>query len=149
MTVPRKNIARKAQGFTLFEILIAIALIAMLAGLLITNLDRILGGGKEEVARVFVRETMVTPLMSYRINVGRYPTTEEGLQALLRRPSEDVSNWNGPYVKSLPKDPWGNDYQYRSPGEKNPDGYDLWSYGSSGAEGGTPIGNWIQEDSDR
>lgn len=140
---------RSGAGFSLLEILIVLALIGMLAFLVVTNMDRILGSGQEEVARVFVTDTMVTPLMSYRLNVGRYPTTEEGLQALLRRPSEDVANWQGPYVKSLPKDPWGQDYQYRFPGEKNPDGYDIWSFGPDGVDSDRNIGNWTVEKSER
>lgn len=136
---------RSTSGFSLLEILIVLALIGMLAFLVVGNMDRILGSGQEEVARVFVTDTMVTPLMSYRLNVGRYPSTEEGLQALLRRPSEDATNWQGPYIKNLPKDPWRQDYQYRFPGEKNPDGYDIWSFGPDGVDSDRNIGNWTTE----
>ncbi len=144
MNAEQKNARtlRANAGLTLLEILIAIALLAAIAGLLVTNLDRILGGGREEVARLFVEETLTTPLLSYRINMGRYPTTEEGLEALLRRPSEDAVNWRGPYIKQLNPDPWGNPYQYRSPGEHNPDSYDLWSWGPDGTDSGQNIGNW-------
>lgn len=130
------------KGFSLLEILIAIALLAAIAALLITNLDRILGGGQKEVARIFVNETIQVPLMSFRVNMGRYPTTEEGLKALVTRPSEDAVNWQGPYIKEIPLDPWGREYQYRYPGEKNPSGYDVWSLGPSGKEGEDNIGNW-------
>lgn len=133
---------RRSAGFSLLEILIVLALIGMLAALVISNLDKILGSGQEEVARVFVNESMVSPLMSYRINVGRYPTTEEGLDALLNKPGEGADNWKGPYVKSLPEDPWGQPYQYRFPGEKNPDSYDLWSFGPDGVDSDQNIGNW-------
>ncbi len=133
---------RHRKGFSLLEILIAIALLAAIAALLITNLDRILGGGQKEVARIFVNETIQTPLMSYRVNMGGYPTTEEGLKALVSRPSEEATNWQGPYLKEIPRDPWGREYQYRYPGEKNPSGYDIWSWGPSGTEGEDDIGNW-------
>jgi general secretion pathway protein G len=129
-------------GFTLLEILIAIALLAAIAGLLVTNLDRILGGGKEEVARLFVEETLETPLMAYRVNVGQYPSTEEGLQALVKKPSEETANWRGPYIKKLNPDPWGNAYQYKFPGEKSPGSYDIWSFGPDGVESDDDIGNW-------
>jgi general secretion pathway protein G len=135
-------------GFTLLEILIAIALLAAIAGLLVTNLDRILGGGREEVARLFVEETLETPLVAYRVNIGRYPTTEEGLAALVKQPSEEATNWRGPYIKKLNPDPWGNAYQYKCPPEKNADGYDLWSYGPDGVESDDDIGNWEAHPSD-
>ena len=130
-------------GFTLLEILIAIALLAAIAGLLIANLDRILGGGKKEVARIFVNETLETPLLSYRVNMGNYPTTEQGLEALIKAPAENAANWEGPYLKKkIPQDPWGNPYQYKSPGDKNKDTYDLWSFGPDGTESEDDITNW-------
>lgn len=145
MTNQRKN---KRSAFTLLEILIAIALLAAIAALLISDLDRVLGGGRTEVARIFVNETMENPLMNFRIHMGRYPTTEEGLQALLTRPSEEAENWQGPYIRRLPNDPWGNPYQYRFPGERNPDGFDLWSWGPDGRDSDANIGNWVRRTDD-
>jgi general secretion pathway protein G len=143
MTKEKQRRKRHGQaGFTLLEILIAIALLAAIAGLLVTNLDRILGGGREEVARLFVEETLETPLTAYRVNMGRYPTTEEGLLALVAQPSDDAINWRGPYVKKMNPDPWGNPYQYKSPAERSNTGYDLWSFGPDGQESGDDIGNW-------
>lgn len=130
------------QGFSLLEILIAIALIAGIAALLITNLDSILGGGNEKITNVFVNETLETPLMKYRIDMGNYPSTELGLQALVKAPTDNAANWKGPYVNSIPNDPWGKPYQYRFPGTHNPTKYDLWSYGPDGTESGDDIGNW-------
>lgn len=138
----------RAKGFTLLEILIAIALLAAITALLVGNLDRILGGGREEVARIFVNETMEGPLMQFRIHMGRFPTTEEGLQALLTRPSEEAVNWNGPYLRRLNNDPWGNPYQYRYPGERNPGSYDLWSWGPDGVDSDRNIGNWDPSSND-
>lgn len=138
----RGNLKHRARrGFSLLEILIALALLAAIAGLLITNLDRIMGGGQREVARVFVNDTIRTPLMQFRVHVGRYPNTEEGLEALRSAP-EEVENWQGPYVDEIPRDPWGNPYQYRSPGEHNPDTYDIWSFGPDGEDSEDNIGNW-------
>jgi|TARA_B100001093_G_C26813367_1_gene1008552 general secretion pathway protein G len=132
----------KRLGFTLLEILIAIALLAAIAALLITNLDKILGGGKKEIARIFVNETLVTPLMTYRVNVGSYPSTEEGLEALMTQPSEETENWDGPYVTKLSKDPWGRPYNYKFPGIQNLEKFDLWSLGPDGVESEDDIVNW-------
>jgi general secretion pathway protein G len=135
--------SRARAGFSLLEILIAIALLAVVATLVITNLDGVLGGGQEKVARIFVEESMTTPLMRYRVDMGRYPSTDEGLRVLITAPSENAGNWRGPYVDKLPNDPWGQPYQYRFPGEKNPSGYDLWSWGPSGERDiDKAIGNW-------
>jgi general secretion pathway protein G len=135
---------RKTSGFTLLEILIAIALLAAIAALLITNLDKILGGGKKEVARIFVEETLVTPLMTYRVNVGNYPSSEDGLEALVSKPGDNAENWDGPYITKLSKDPWGKPYQYKFPGEHNTETYDLWSWGPDGKESEDDIGNWTK-----
>jgi general secretion pathway protein G len=150
-TLPIRLAQRMKRGFTLLEVLIAIALLAAIAALLITNLDSILGGGNREVARIYVNETMEVPLMTYRVHMGSYPTTEEGLEALLRRPSEEATNWQGPYVRQLPKDPWGSEYQYRYPGEINTDSYDLWSLGPDRRDSDQNIGNWPEgaDDEDR
>jgi general secretion pathway protein G len=80
-------------------------------------------------------ENLSTTLDVYRLEVGRYPTTAEGLEALVANPG-NAPNWNGPYLKKgkMPKDPWGNDYQYRAPGTDGP--YDVWSLGADGQEGG-------------
>lgn len=146
MTKEKQLKQRHAQaGFTLLEILIAIALLAAIAGLLVTNLDRILGGGREEVARLFVEETLETPLVAYRVNMGHYPTTEEGLKALVEKPSDEAVNWRGPYVKKMNPDPWGTPYQYRCPGENSSAGYDLWSFGPDGQESADDIGNWAKD----
>lgn len=140
-----RRLARSSkEAFTLLEVLIAIALLAAIAALLITNLDKILGGGNKEVARIFVNETLVTPLMTYRVHMGNYPSTEEGLAALMKNPGDDdeANNWQGSYIKKLPKDPWGNSYQYAFPGSKNPESYDVWSFGPDGSESDDDIGNW-------
>jgi general secretion pathway protein G len=143
MLEDKKGKKRGSQaGFTLLEVLIAIALLAAIAGLLVSNLDRILGGGREQVAQLFVEETLETPLTAYRVNMGRYPSTEDGLEALLKKPSDEAVNWRGPYVKKINPDPWGTPYQYRYPGEHNEAAFDLWSLGPDGVESEDDIGNW-------
>lgn len=140
-----RRIAPRA-GLTLLEILIVLAILGLLVGVGIANIDKILGSSRESVARIFVRESMRTPLMTYRIQVGNYPTTAEGLQALATAPADKGDRWRGPYVDvpggQIPPDPWGNPYQYRFPGTKNPQGYDLYSFGPDGVESADDIGNW-------
>jgi len=89
---------------------------------------------KGDAAKIEINQIGQT-LDLYKLEIGRYPTTQEGLQALITAPS-GVANWNGPYWKNgtIPKDPWGNEYKYTSPGAKGP--YDIVSYGSDGKEGG-------------
>ncbi|MDR2377714.1 MAG: type II secretion system major pseudopilin GspG [Puniceicoccales bacterium] len=129
-------------GFSLIEILIALAILAAVSGIVISNLDKIFGGSQEKVAELFVRETVRTPLMSYRMNVGNYPSTDQGLKALLKAPEGVGRRWKGPYIDELPLDPWGHPYEYRCPGERNRDKYDVWSLGPKGTGGEEAIGNW-------
>jgi general secretion pathway protein G len=134
-----------SRGFTLLEILVVLAIIGLLAGLAITNVDKIFGGAQSDTTRLFVSQTMKTPLSTYRIHLGSYPTTAEGLRALVEAPSGRADRWNGPYVEGgkIPIDHWGEPYQYESPGKHNKDSYDLWSKGPD-KQSGTPddIGNW-------
>ena len=144
MEALRKHSRRAA--FTLFEILIVIALIALLAGVAITNVGKIFGGSQEQIAQLFVNDAMKAPLTSYRIHVGSYPTTQEGIQALLTAPEGSGGRWKGPYIDTkgskLPIDPWGSPYKYRYPGTRKPDSYDLFSYGPDRQESSDDIGNW-------
>lgn len=138
---------RARAAFTLLEILVALAIIGLLAGLAITNSDRIFGQSQEAVARIFVRDSLKTALTRYRIDVGDYPATAEGLGALLAAPANRADRWRGPYAESpggkLPDDPWGEPYRYRYPGVKNKGGYDLYSVGPDKADGTEDdIGNW-------
>lgn len=137
----------KPNGFTLLEILVALAIIGLLAGLAISNSDRIFGQTQETVARIFVRDSLKTSLVRYKIDVGDYPSTEEGLAALVAPAAGKADRWRGPYVDApggrLPMDPWGEAYRYRYPGVKNKDGYDLYSSGPDRVERtADDIGNW-------
>jgi general secretion pathway protein G len=122
------------RGMTLIEILVVLTLIGIVMGIVGGNY---LGQGEKAKARAakIEIEQIGQTLDYYKLDIGRYPTTQEGLQALLTAPT-GVPNWNGPYWKktTLPKDPWTNEYKYASPGQHG--AYDLWSYGADGKEGG-------------
>ncbi len=132
---------QKSRGFTLIELLIVMAILALLAGLVGPSLWNKLGGAKTDTAAAQLKSIAVA-LDSYRLDMGKYP---KSLNDLVENTS-GKSRWNGPYIKKIPKDPWGNDYQYQSPGKHNKD-YDLFSYGADGVEGGEDkedrdITNW-------
>jgi general secretion pathway protein G len=134
---------RRKSGFTLMEILLVMALLGGLVVLGLVNVDKILGDGNADIAKIFVNDTMKANLFRYRVDNGRYPNTEEGLNALLTAPGAATS-WNGPYLegKRIPLDPWKTEYQYRFPGQNNTEGYDLFSFGKDGVESADDIGNW-------
>jgi len=125
-------------GFTLIEILVVIAVLAMLAALVAPNVFQHVGTAKDATARSQI-ELLGAGLDAYRLDNGRYPTTEQGLEGLQTQPTTQPipTNWRGPYLRrAIPLDPWGNPYIYLSPGEVNPRGYDLLSLGADGEPGG-------------
>ena len=137
----------RRRGFTLLEILVVLAIIGLLVGLVVSNTDKIFGQSQEAIAKIFVRDSLKTPLVRYRIDLGDYPATNEGLAALITAPSHAADKWRGPYLDAtggkLPVDPWGQPYEYRYPGVKNAGGYDLYSKGpDKTAETADDIGNW-------
>ncbi len=123
----------RERGFTLIEIMIVVIIIGLLAGLVGPRLFGKLTQAKQKSAKAQI-ELFGTALDAFRLDTGRYPTTEEGLKALREKPS-GLDSWKGPYLpKEIPLDPWGRPYVYKSPGEHGE--YDLFSYGLDGVEGG-------------
>ena len=138
----RPNVLDQA-GFTLIELLIVVIILGVLAGLVGPRLFGRVGQSRQAAARVQI-ELLGAALDQFKLDVGRYPTSQEGLQALQKSPG-NAPGWEGPYLKKeVPRDPWGSPYQYRSPGEHGE--YDLTSLGSDGAAGGdgeaTDVTSW-------
>jgi len=122
-----------------------LAIIGMLVSLAVTNVGGLFSSSQKDVARMFVNQSLQAPLAVYKIHMGDYPTTAEGLQALISAPGNKAERWRGPYLQEnkIPADPWGEPYQYRYPGVKNKDRYDLWSKGPDRTDGtDDDIGNW-------
>jgi general secretion pathway protein G len=148
MNTPKTSAARHLRkGFTLLEILIAVAIVGMLVGLAVTNTDKILGQSQEGVAKLFVNESLKTSLVRYRIDMGDYPSSDEGIKALIVAPEGKADRWRGPYMEAKggrsPVDPWNEEYQYRYPGTHNTESYDLFSKGRDKQPDNTDdIGNW-------
>jgi general secretion pathway protein G len=142
----RHRPGRDERGFTLIELLVVVIILGLLAALVGPRFFGRVGQSKQAAARVQI-ELLGSALDQFRLDAGRYPATQEGLAALQANPG-NVSGWDGPYLKKdLPRDPWGNPYQYKSPGDHGE--YDLWSYGSDGAPGGegeaADIASWGTE----
>ena len=93
---------------------------------------------------VFTQSAIKAPLTSFRVAVGRYPTTEEGLVSLVIAPESVSKRWTGPYIAGgkIPRDPWGREYQYQAPGLKSGGAYDVWSLGPDGVPSSDDVGNW-------
>ncbi len=135
---PAESMKRlKKRGFTLIEILVVIVVIAILATLVAPNVFQHVSTAKSSTAKSQI-EMIGTALDAYRLDNGQYPTTQQGLDALINKPSIDPpATWRGPYLrKEIPLDPWNEAYLYISPGEVNTNGFDLLSYGADKQAGG-------------
>lgn len=142
----RSGSARSGRdaGFTLLELLVVLAILGLLAAIVAPQVLRYLGTSRTQTAKVQI-ENIQAALDQFQLDVGRYPSTDEGLDALVKAPST-AANWNGPYLKkeSGLMDPWGTRYSYRIPGKHGD--VDVYSLGSDHAEGGEgeakDVGNW-------
>lgn len=134
----------RTRGFTLLELLVVLAILGFLAIIAVPQVLKYLSSAKTDTARIQVTQLGAT-LDLYRLDTGSYPTEEQGLDALLRRP-QDMDNWKGPYLRKrdMLNDPWGNPFIYRFPGEHGE--YDLLTFGADGKEGGegedTDVVSW-------
>jgi general secretion pathway protein G len=130
----KQNNNRKQTGFTLLELLVVLGIIAMLAGLVGPQVMKHMGESKVKAAKVQI-EDLAQTLDMYKLDVGSYPTSEQGLNALIESP-DGAQRWNGPYLRKskVPLDPWQQEYKYASPGEHGK--FDVSSLGADGKEGG-------------
>ncbi len=135
----------REAGFTLVELLVVMVILVLLASLVAPRVVGYLGSSRTKTAKVQI-ESLSTSLELFKLDSGRYPSEHEGLQALVERPA-DIRSWNGPYLKkdAVPKDPWGNPFRYRYPGQFLE--FDIFSFGADNQEGGEgedqDVSNWL------
>ncbi len=133
---------RTSMGFTLIELMLVVIIIGALSAMVIPRLAGRSEQARMAAARADVNANIATALKLYELDNGNYPSSGEGLNALMQRPSSAV-NWNGPYLEREPLDPWGKPYKYRAPGTQRPQSYDLYSAGKDGQEGtADDVTNW-------
>jgi general secretion pathway protein G len=139
----QRPLRAQKRGFTLLEIMLVVMIIALLAGIAIVKMGPALDEAGDATAKAQINNLSVA-LLSYRAKGGNYPSTDQGLKALMVRPqTEPVPRAWASLLQSLPKDPWNHDYVYEYPGRHNPDSYDIYSMGRNGKPGDDDdIGNW-------
>jgi general secretion pathway protein G len=141
--VEKRRRATGQSGFTLMELLVVLAILGLLMSLVGPRVLNQLGGAKTKTAAIQIKD-LEQALEMYKLDVGRFPSTEQGLESLVNKPA-GVVGWNGPYLKSdVPLDPWNRAYNYKFPGERGE--LDIYSYGQNGSPGGegedADVGNW-------
>ena len=139
---------RARRGLTLIEVLLVLAILVIIASVAIVAIGPRMEEAKRGKAKVLIGE-FETALEAYRINIGSFPTTSQGLDALQNAPTDlpNPAKWAGPYLKKgVPADPWGQSFQYASPGSNNADAPDIWSLGADGQDGtADDVTNWSEE----
>lgn len=142
-----RNQTGRRRGFTLLEVLLVVGILVALAAIALPNLIGVQEGAKLDEARIQVN-ALDTAFNTYNIHTGGFPTTDQGLAALVSMPNPPPENWRGPYLKGATdlRDPWGLAYNYQYPGTRNGSGPDIWSNGPD-RQGGTSddIGNWMKQ----
>lgn len=129
------------KGFTLIELMLVVIIIGALVAMV---MPRLTGRGEQarvQAAKADIQANIATALKLYELDNGSFPTSDEGLNALFNKPAS-AANWNGPYLEKKPIDPWGREYNYKSPGEHRSGDYDLCSLGKDGIESADDIKNW-------
>lgn len=128
-------------GFTLIELMLVVIIIGALVAMV---MPRLTGRGEQArvgAAKADIQANIATALKLYELDNGSFPTSDEGLNALLSKPSS-ATNWNGPYLERKPLDPWLREYKYKCPGEHRPADYDLYSLGKDAVESVDDVKNW-------
>ncbi|KPK96492.1 MAG: hypothetical protein AMJ95_13990 [Omnitrophica WOR_2 bacterium SM23_72] len=131
----------KRKGFTLIELMLVVIIIGALVAMVMPRLTGRSEQARASAATADVRANMATALKLYELDNGNFPTTEEGLDALVNKPGS-AKKWNGPYLERKPIDPWGREYKYKCPGDHRPWDYDLYSLGKDGVESEDDVTNW-------
>ena len=139
---------RRPAGFTLIEVLLVLVILVIIGSLVVGNYVRIQRNAEINAARTQIN-AFKTPLNAYRLDVGDFPSTSQGLDAMVSAPADltDQNDWRGPYLEDLvPLDPWKQPYQYEYPGKHREDMPDIWSLGPDRQDAsGDEVGNWMEE----
>jgi len=132
---------KKIKAFTLVELMLVVIIIGILIAMVVPRMSGRSEEARKSVAKADVELNIATGLKLYELDNGSFPTTEEGLDALTSA-AASAKNWKGPYLEKKPLDPWGNKYQYKSPGTHRTYDYDLYSLGKDGVESADDVNNW-------